>query len=201
MLNESEKEAARIRANLQRPARISNLKKFLVEYWNLEDAKQIERVQFIEAINLPSQHQKSFKFLNDDRLAGTMIAVVPDDMWIKGDQPSESDAENDLILFKESYYGGADNIAWMVHELAHCLRFKDTKDDYGRDSQTYAFENIKSEYAYPNNKVEAYTFLRQFKYLKEKGVTRNNIRKMLGEHYEAEDFKFFDRILKQVFGS
>ncbi|HJN05134.1 MAG TPA: hypothetical protein QF480_00830 [Bacteroidales bacterium] len=82
------KNAARVRASLQRPMRIKNLKQHLIEYWGLEDVKEIERVQFVETCNLPPQHQKGYDFLNDNRLAGTMIAVVPDDMWIKGDQPS-----------------------------------------------------------------------------------------------------------------
>ena len=189
------KEADRIRVNLQRPPRISNLKKFLTEYWGLKDGKEVERVQFTEAINLPPQHQKGYDFLNDRRLAGTMIAIVPDDMWVKGDQPSESSAENDLILFKESYFNGSDDIGWMVHELAHNLRFKDKEEAYEPDSRTQAFDDIKSEYPYPNNRVEAYTFLQQFRYLREKGVGREAIRKMLRQDYEEADFRFFDRIL------
>lgn len=178
---------------------LSNLKTHLIKYLGLKDPTQIERAEFIEAVDLPSKYQEGYDFLNDNRLANTMIAIVPDDMWIKGGQPSESHAENNLILFKESYYKGNDEIGWMVHELAHCLRFKEAEGKYNEDSQTCAFEDIKSQYIYPNNRVEAYAFLQQFRYLKGKGKTCDDIIKTLKGLYKEEDFQFFNKLLDQAF--
>ena len=137
--------SARVNANMtitNRKKLISNFKKHLVKYWGLKDATQIEKATFVETQNLPARHKESYDFLNDDQLAKTMIGVVPDLMWVKGHQPSESSAEHDLILVKESYYNGADEIGWMVHELAHCLRFKEASDTYEKDSATFAFDDL-----------------------------------------------------------
>lgn len=249
------RESNRVLVNLDRPNRITKIKQHLTEYWGLKDAteiKKLDRIQFIEACNLSGQHEKAYSFLNDERLAGIMIAVVPDDMWVKGAQPSESKAENNLILFKESYFKGADDVGWMAHELAHCQRFLDSsspqgktqQEVYSEDSETPAFpdiikykeipkkevegeiahltqaggqeeriaylrhllessagDTVKMAVYYPNNKVEAHTFTMQFRYLKERGVSRENIKTMLRQEYEEEDFKFFDRLLDDVFKS
>lgn len=45
----------------------------------------------------------------------------------------------------------------MVHELSHCQRYTNEPDTYQKDSGE----------SYPDNKVEAFAFLQQFKYLKE----------------------------------
>lgn len=202
IMKTNEKESALAKAKLERPQRLATLKPFVAKYakdaWGKEC--EIEKVQFIEAINLPSHYQKAYDFVNDHKLAGIMIAVVPDDMWGKGDQPSESSAENGLILFKASYFGGNDDIGWMVHELSHCQRYQNEPIAYDRDLGTYAFDDLKSKNPYPNNKVEAFTFLQQFKYLREEGKTRENIREMLKADYDEEkDFPFFEKLLDQVF--
>lgn len=198
----SEKESARAKVNLERPQRLATLRPFIVQYAKEAWGKkcEIEKVQLIEAVNLPSQYQKGYEFINDNALAGVMIAIVPDDMWGKGDQPSESSAENGLILFKASYFSGNDDIGWMVHELSHCQRYQNQPDAYSKDSGIYAFDDLGSEYAYPNNKVEAFTFLQQFRYLREQGKTREDIKEMLKADYDEEkDFPFFDKLLDQAF--
>lgn len=150
--------------------------------------------EFIKAANLPPQYQKGYDFINDPRLADITIGIVPDEEWEKGDQPSESHAEQGLILFKQSYYEGNDDIGWMVHELSHCQRYKNEPDVYKKDSGN----------TYPDNKVEAFAFLQQFKYLKEQGKTREEITEMLiGEHgdYDETDMPFLNRLLDEVFNS
>ena len=89
-----------------------------------------EEAVFIKVANLPPQYQKGYDFINDPRLADITIGIVPDEAWEKGDQPSESDAEKGLILFKKSYYEGNDDIGWMVHELSHCQRYKNEPNTY-----------------------------------------------------------------------
>ncbi len=184
---------------LNRSVKLEQIKKHLVEYYAIEDTKVLDRLGYIEAINLPPQHQKSFDFLNNERLAGTMIVVVPDDLWFKGEQPSESNAEGDVILFKQSYFESADNIAWMTHELAHCQKYKNAPEQYEQDSQTYAFQDIVGEYAYPNNIVERYTFTKQFEFLKQEGLSREEIFEMIKKEYEESDLPFFERLLDEIF--
>jgi len=91
------------------------------------------------------------------------ILVIPDEVWQKS-QPSESAADNQFISFKESYFKQTektDEIAFMIHELAHCKRYldSDSPEAYQKDMQTFAFDDIKSEYTHPNNKVENTLFL------------------------------------------
>jgi len=198
-LQKDKEKAIRIKLELARPERVAAIKEHLIEYWELKDKSQVERVHFIEAFNLPLQHRKSYGFMNDDRLAGTMIAVVPDDLWIKGSQPSESSAENDLIMFKESYFRGNDNIGWMTHELTHCLRYKNAAKDYNQDLSTFAFDDLKSDFAYPNNKVEKTAFSRQFEYLKGQGKTREEILGMISKEYSENDLPFFKRLIDRIF--
>lgn len=118
------KEVLKIKCMLNRPTRLPKIQQHLTKYYEIENPIVLERFQYIEAVNLPEQYQESLDFFNDERLAETMIIVVPDDLWVKGDQPSESSAENDIILFKQNYFEGSDNIAWMTHELAHCQKQK-----------------------------------------------------------------------------
>jgi len=66
--------------------------------------------------------------------------------------------------------------------------------------QRFAFEDLKTEYSYPNNPVEQYTFTKQFQYLKEQGKSREDVLAMISEHYEEEDFPFFNRLLDSVYG-
>jgi hypothetical protein len=80
-----------------------DLKKNLSEGLNLKD-NSLDQIKLLTAKDLPENYQAQFKALNDDRLGNVNIAVVPDDLWIKGEQPSESNAEKNLILVKQSYF-------------------------------------------------------------------------------------------------
>jgi hypothetical protein len=203
---QDEAKIAEIRASLslERAKDQKATKQHLQEYLDLKES-DIERVSLLKAKNLPEQYQAQREALHDERLDSITIAVVPDDLWVKGSQPSESSAENQLILIKQSYFEAQENpdeIAWLCHELAHCQNFLDSKspEEYQGNMQKFAFEDIKTEYTYPNNSVEQFTFTKQFQYLKEQGKNREDILAMLGEHYEKEDFPFFNRLLDGVYG-
>ena len=178
------------------------LKEHLVKYLELKKPDDINRIRLVsvsEVIVEHPQYKKQFEFLNDKRLHDIKIGIVPKNLWVKGKQPSESHAERNLILFREDYFNDPDEIGWMTHELAHCLRYLDSKNTYASDSQTFAYDDIRSEYPYPNNKVEAFTFRKQFEYLKKQEITKEEVIVMLKEQYSDEDFPFFEKVLNQVF--
>ncbi len=166
--------------------KIMELKKYLVEYLGLKSPEQANEIKFVGVEKLLGSHKEQYDFLADKRLADVMVVVVPDSLWVKGSQPSESDAEKGLILFKESAYNGNDAVAWTTHELGHCQRLKDT------DVAKYQTDSAKG---YPDNEVERHAFRKQFEYLKSKGVIKEQILKMLREWYDAEELKFLDGLL------
>jgi len=168
--------------------------------------KDIERIQILKVKDLPGYYQSQREFLRDERLDEISIAIVPDDIWknIKGSQPSQSDAENGLISFKQSYFEAEespDKSAWLCHELAHCQNYLDSESlaEYQGNMHKLAFEDIKTEYTYPNNLVEKFTFTKQFQYLKQQGKSREDILKMLSNEYNEEDFPFFNRLMDGVY--
>ncbi len=141
--------------------------------------KKEGRREKAKAKDLPEKYRGQFEALGDERLGSVNIAVVPDDIWKKG-QPTESSAEKNLILVRQSYFEtqeNTDEIAWMAHELAHCQSFMDSQsaEQYQKDMQTFAFEDLKTEYPYPNNLVEKQTFTKQFEFLKKQGKSRGEI--------------------------
>lgn len=179
-------------------------KQHLQEYLDLKE-DDIERISLLKAKNLPEQYQAQREVLHDERLDSITIVVIPDDLWTKGGQPSESSGENQLILIKQSYFESQENpdeIAWLCHELAHCQNFLDSRspEEYRNNMQKFAFEDLKNEYTYPNNLVEQFTFTKQFQYLKKQNKNRGDILAMLLEYYKKEDFPFFDRLLDDVYG-
>mgnify|MGYP000858049586 FL=1 len=179
-------------------------KQYLQEYLELKEG-DVERVSLLKVKNLPEQYKSQREALHDERLGEVTIAVVPDDLWVKRSQPSESCAENQLILIKQSYFEvqeNPDEIAWLCHELAHYQNFLDSKspEEYQDNMQKFAFDDLKTEYTYPNNPVEQYTFTKQFQYLKEQGKSREDVLAMLGKYYHEEDFLFFNRLLDSVYG-
>jgi len=76
----------------------------------------------------------------------------------------------------------------------------ESPEEYQGNMQRYAFEDLKTEYTYPNNPVEQYTFTKQFQYLKEQGKSKEDILSMISKYYEKEDFPFFNRLLNGVYG-
>ncbi len=196
---------AEIRAalGLEQVEERKDLQEYLRGYLELKEG-DVERIGLSKAKDLPKNYQGQREALNDERLDKVTIAVVPDNLWVKGSQPSESHAEKQLILVKQSYFEAQENpdeIAWMLHELAHCQNFLDSESDeaYQKGAQTLAFEDLKTEYSYPNNQVEQSTFTKQFQYLKKQGKSREDVLAMLGKYYDKEDFPFFNRLLDGVY--
>jgi len=198
-------QSPKIRASLgsERADTVKDLQQHLQRYLNLKEGA-VERIGLLKAKDLPKNYQAQREALHDERLDGVTIAVVPDDLWVKGSQPSESSAEKQLILIKQSYFEARENpdeIAWMIHELAHCQNFLDSEsaEAYQKNTQTFAFDDLKTEHSYPNNPVEQRAFTKQFKYLKEQDKSRENVLAMLSEHYDKENFPFFNRLLDSVY--
>lgn len=204
-LKQNDAKIAEIKAslNIEQTDKTKNLQQHLQKYLELKE-DVVERIGLLKAKNLPKNYQAQREALYDERLDNVIIAVIPDDLWIKGNQPSESNAENQLILIKQSYFETQekpDEIAWMIHELAHCQNFLDSKstEAYQKNMQTFAFNDLKTEYSYPNNLVEKHAFTKQFQYLKKQGKSKENVLSMLNEHYNKEDFPFFNRLLDYVY--
>ncbi|MFH1046698.1 MAG: hypothetical protein V1738_00180 [Patescibacteria group bacterium] len=176
------------------------IKRYVQEYLGLEN-EAADAVELIGPESFPELYRKQFEFLNDERLKKIQLGIVPTESWHKGKQPSESHADRGLVLFSEDYFQGEDKSAWLAHELSHCAKFEDEKgsEGYQRASETPAFEDLAGEVPYPNNQVEQYAFSRQFEYLKQQGVEREEIRRMLEEHYEEVDMPFFERLLERAY--
>ena len=183
------------------------LKAHLADYLGLKTPEEAERIRFIRGADLPDTYNSQYLFLHDERLANVMIAVIPDELWVKGKVPSESSAERGLISVRASYFKGAgkdirDPSAWMTHELAHCQCYFDLDKDeekYKNDAETPAFNDIEVD-TYPNNKIEEGAFAAQFAYLKSKGVERAKVTEFLKEFYDDKAFRFLNKILDRVYG-
>lgn len=189
-------EVVNIVERVDKSLKDNELRGFLVDYLELESPEEVGKIKILNVNDLAGEYREQYEFLNEPELADVDVVLVPKELWKKGGQPSESHAEKGLILFNREYFEGGDKIAWLVHELAHCLAFKNHPKDYDKMSKVFAYDDLDSEYSYPNNQVEAFTFRRQFEYLKQKGAKKEEIVLMLKEYYEdEEDFKFFDRIL------
>lgn len=189
--------------SLETPPKYEAVKRRLHDYLGIKDG-DVEKIVLLETRNLPPNYQAQFKAVEDERLADVTIAVVPDDLWVKGSQPSESDAENKLILIKQSYFEAQENpdeIAWLCHELAHCQSFLDCEspEEYQAKMQKFAFPDLQTEYSYPNNPIEQVAFTKQMHYLKILGKSREDIITMLGKYYDESDFPFFNRLLDDVY--
>jgi hypothetical protein len=192
-------ESEHLAFEMQKQERRHAAKEHLKGYLAPENQEDLEKVELFDVSKMPEHYQKQLKFLKDERLNDIVVAVVPKELWRKSSQPSESDAAHGMVLFRQDYWNGPDNIAWMTHELAHCSKFKDEPEQYQKDSQTFAFDDLGSKYTYPNNKVEEFTFSRQFEYLKEQGMSKEQIVEGLKEEYDEEDFKLLNRLLERVF--
>lgn len=200
---QDEAKIAEVRASLGLE-QVSQVKQILQECLDATEGA-VERLELLKAKDLPENYQAELKALDDERLDGITIAVVPDDLWRKDKQPSESIAENQLILIKQSYFEARENpdeIAWLCHELSHCQNFLDSEspEEYQNNRRKFAFGDLKTKYAYPNNLAERHAFTKQFQYLKEQGKSRQDVLEMLGNYYTKEDSPFFNRLLDDVYG-
>lgn len=124
----------------------NEIEQHLEEYLELKEGAT-EKIELLKAKDLPKKYQAEREFFHDERLDKVTIAVVPDDLWTKKSQPSESSAEKQLILIKEGYFEKQENpdeIAWLCHELAHCQNFLDTESskEYQKNMQKFVFEDI-----------------------------------------------------------
>lgn len=187
----------------------NEIKQHLQKYLNLKDGA-IERVKLLKVKDLPKNYQAQREAFNDEKLDKINIAVIPDDLWVKGDQPSESIVEKQLISIKQSYFEAQknpDEIAWLCHELAHCQNFlnSESPEEYQNNTQKFAFEDLRTKYTYPNNPVEQFAFTKQFQFLKKQGKSREYVLEKINEYYNKknfnkEDFSFFNRLLNNVYG-
>lgn len=113
-----EAKIAEIRASLglEQATEQEQIKQHLQEYLGLKEGA-VEKIGLLKAKELPKNYQSQREALHDERLDGVTIAVVPDDLWVKGSQPSESSAKQQLILIKQSYFEAQENpdeIAWLL---------------------------------------------------------------------------------------
>jgi len=167
----------------------SDIKSYLASYLNLPTV-DVEKIKLLLAKELSGEYKDQFDFLRDEKLENISIGIVPDAIWVKGSQPTESHADKNLILFKESYFHGQDAAAWMVHELSHCQIFNtDGAKEYEKE--------IRSQY--PDNKVEFGAFSNQVSYLKQAGKTKDEVRALLNSYYDEEEMKFLEEISDEVF--
>jgi hypothetical protein len=178
-------------------------KEYIKEYLELKES-DLEKIILLKAKDLPKHYQKQLEYFQDERLSDVTISVIPDDLWIKGEQPSESNAETQLIFIKQSYFEtqkDPDEIAWLCHELAHCQNFLDSKSpkNYQDNMTKFAFNDLKTKYTYPNNLVEEFAFTKQFKLLKDRGKTKEDILRMIKKYYKEDDFPFFNRLLNNIY--
>ena len=88
-----------------------------------------------------------------------IVKIIPQNEWARGkEDPTEYDFDNKTIRVREDYDSASDPAGWMVHEKAH-----------------HQFGSQDTSGQYPNNPVEERAYKEQFKYLKNKGYTFEQI--------------------------
>ncbi len=155
--------------------------------------------------DIGENYRGQLKRFSDDRIKDLDLIIVPDKIWHKGSQVSESDPESNLILFKKTYFENedkSDEIAWLTHELAHCQEFFNSIEPkhYQVKMSIPAFLGINVSHIYPNNLVEKEAFSKQFEFLKESGKSRAEIWELIKNYYLPEDLIFFEKILDEIYG-
>lgn len=174
-------------------------KEYIKEYLELKE-NDLEKIILLKTKDLPKHYQAQLEIFQDEKLNDVIVSIMPDELWVKGEQPSESIAEKQLILIKKSYFEKKENpdeIAWLCHELAHCQYFLNSKspEKYKEDITNFAFKDLKTKYNYPNNLVEQFAFTTQFRFLKKQGKSKEDILLMIKKYYQKDDFSFFNRLL------
>ncbi|MCX6779280.1 MAG: hypothetical protein NTU97_03555 [Candidatus Magasanikbacteria bacterium] len=168
-------------------SRVGDIKNLLKDYLGLNSSEEVEQIEFLSAASLQGGHQDQLNFLNDPNLSEVIIGVVPDELWIKGSQPSESMVEKGLILIKKSYFDQSDDLAWMSHELGHYQAFVATTTELYEQA-------VRS--SYPDNEVERHAFSKQFAYLQKKGLKKDEILAALSGEYNEEELQFLSLLIK-----
>lgn len=177
-------------------ARQHELQTHLKEYLGLDFN---EKIELINLDSLTPEQKKQLDCFNQDELAWVKIGIVPEKNWHKGSQPSESDAKRGIILFNEEYFKEKDTVAWLTHELAHCARNNRKPEAYQEDSITKFYNDIEENNTYPNNKVEKEAFTKQFQYLKNSGLAKEDIITEMEKYYDEHGMKFLNKVLEEIF--
>lgn len=177
------------------------LKNYFQQHLNLSK-EELDSIRILEMKKLPYAYFHQFALFADARLDSVRVAIIPDKLWQKGDQVSESSAGNSLISIKESYFSKQENpdeLGWFTHELGHCQKYFDAPNQYEQQSQEPAFPEIKGESTYPNNQVELHAFTRQFEYLKGNGKKKDEVWAHLQQEYPKWAWKFLQKVLDRVY--
>ena len=131
---------------------------------------------------------------------GIPFLIVKDCDWAKVSggkmQPTQScpNGKDSFAMSKESYFY-RNEFYWLEHEAAHCI---------------YYFEHSEKSFEYlpyPDNEVERFAFLYQFKQMKKNGLSMNEAFELIKKAYvQSEDWEkipelkpFLLEILNQVF--
>src|SRR4030042_5721126 len=121
------------------------LKKYLQQFLKLNDA-ELASINILEMKKLPDSYFRQFALLADARLESVRVAVIPDKLWQKGVQPTESSARNSLISINEKYFSNKENpdeFGWFTHELCHCQKYFDAPDKYDQQREESALPEIQ----------------------------------------------------------
>jgi hypothetical protein len=149
---------------------------------------------------MPKPFFHQFALFADARLDSVRVAVIPDKLWQKGSQVSESSARNSLISINEKYFSNkekSDEFGWFTHELGHCQKYFDAPKEYDKKSEESAFPEIQS--GYPNNQVELHAFTKQFEYLKGKGKAHDEVWQNMQQEYPQWAWEFLKKVLDRVY--
>ena len=116
-------------------------------------------------------------------LYGIPFLIVKDCDWaeVSGGklQPTQSypNGKDSFAMSKESYFQ-KNEFYWLEHEVGHCI---------------YYFEHPEKNFEYlpyPDNKVERFAFLYQFKQMKKNGLSMNEAFELIKKAYiQSEDWE------------
>jgi len=177
------------------------LKKYFQKHLKLNE-EELASIQILEMKKLLDSYFHQLALFADARLESVRVAVIPDKLWQKGSQVSESSARNSLISINEKYFSNKENpdeFGWFTHELGHCQKYFDAPDKYEHQSEEPAFPEMQDKSTYPNNRVELHAFSKQFEYLKGKGKAREEVWQHLQQEYPQQDWEFLQKVLDRVY--
>jgi hypothetical protein len=180
---------------MEMPPQGEDLSTYIQKYLGAENQEGIKVISLEE---LPESWQDQMEDV-PEALENTKVGIIPEDKWIKGDQPTESHAEKGLILVRDNYLRTEDAIAWLTHELSHLETYAMKPEKYEDKQTEQAFPELETETTYPNNPVEAEAFAKQFAFLQEQGLSRPDIEELVKAYYQdEEDWPFFEKLLDEM---